>query len=107
MPNKNGDTVVLSESEIDGEFVDEAIKGSIRDLQQGLCEVERHLLNMIDSDEIDAKQWMASHECNIELMNILKELISICKEIRPSSRALKIARNEIKEHVEHQERLAQ
>ena len=43
MPNKNGDTVVLSESEIDGEFVDEAIKGSIRDLQQGLCEVERHL----------------------------------------------------------------
>ena len=58
--NKNGDTVCLSESEIDGEFVSDAIQGSIRDLQQGLCEVERHLLNMIDSDEIDAKQWLTS-----------------------------------------------
>ena len=47
--NKNGDTVCLSESEIDGEFVSDAIQGSIRDLQQGLGEVERHLLNMIDS----------------------------------------------------------
>ena len=106
MPN-NKDTVCLSESEIDGEFVDEAIKGSIRDLQQGLCEVERHLLNMIDRDEIDASMWMASHECNVELMNIVKELISICKEIRPSSRALKIAREEIKTHCDNQEKLAQ
>jgi len=106
MPS-NKDLVLLSESEVDGEFLDVAIKNSIRDIQQGMCEVEKHLLNMIDKDEIDATMWMASHECNVELLTLVKELISICKEIKPSSRALKIAREEIKEHVEHQQRLGQ
>jgi len=106
MPS-NKDLVLLSESEVDGEFLDVAIKNSIRDIQQGMCEVEKHLLNMIDKDEIDATMWMASHECNVELLTLVKELISICKEIKPSSRALKIAREEIKEHVEQQQRLGQ
>ena len=45
MPNK--EIVVMSESEIDGESVEEALKGSIRDIQAGLCEVETHLMKMI------------------------------------------------------------
>ena len=94
------DTVYLSESEIDGETVEVAIKQSIKDLQQGLCHVETHLLKMIDSDEIDGTMWLASHECNVELLNLIKDLISICKEIKPSGKALKIAREEIKEHID-------
>ena len=94
------DIVYLSESEIDGETVEVAIKQSIKDLQQGLCHVETHLLNMIDSNEIDGKMWLASHECNVELLNLIKELISICKEIKPSGKALKVAREEIKEHID-------
>ena len=97
MPNK--DTVCISESEIDGVFVEDAIKGSIRDLQAGLCEVETHLLKMIQYDEIDAKSWLASHECNVELLNLVKELIDICKEIKPSGKALKIAREGIDKEI--------
>jgi hypothetical protein len=54
---------------------------------------------MIQSNEIDAKMWLASHECNIELLNLVKELIVICKEIKPSNKALKIARDEIDEDI--------
>jgi len=89
------DTVSLSESEIDGEEVETLIRQSIKNLQQGLCEVEMHLLKMIDADEIDAKMWMASNMVNIELKNLVIELIGICKEIRPSLKCLKVARGNI------------
>ena len=98
MPNK--DVVVMSESEIDGESVEEALRGSIRDIQAGLCEVETHLMKMINSDYVDGKMWVASHECNIELKNLVLELIMICKEIKPSAKALKIARGEIDEAID-------
>ena len=98
MPNK--DIVCISESEIDGVEISDAIKNSIRDLQGGLCEVETHLLKMIQYDEIDAKSWLASHECNVELLNLVKELIEICKEIRPSGKALKIARDDINKEID-------
>jgi len=94
------DVVYMSESEIDGVYVSDAIKHSIRDLQQGLCNVETHLLRMVDSDMIDGKMWLASHECNVELLNLVKELIVICKELKPSGKALKVAREEIKEHID-------
>lgn len=97
MPNK--DIVVLSESEIDGETIEQALKGSIRDIQAGLCQVEDHLMKMINCDYVDGKMWLASHECNIELKNLVLELISICREIRPSAKALKIARGEIDEAI--------
>lgn len=97
MPNK--DVVVLSESEFDGETVEQALKGSIRDIQAGLCQVEDHLMKMISKDYVDATSWIASHECNIELKNLVLELIMICKEIKPSSKALKIARGEIDEAI--------
>lgn len=95
MSNKNKDVVIMSESEIDGETVQEALKGSIRDIQAGLCQVEDHLMKMISQDYVDGTSWVASHECNIELKNLVLELIMICREIRPSAKALKIARGEI------------
>ena len=98
--SNNKDIVYMSESEIDGVEISCAIKQSIKDLQQGLCHVETHLLNMIDSDEINAQMWLASHECNVELLNLVKELLAICKELKPSGKALKVAREEIKEHID-------
>jgi len=98
MPNK--DVVYMSESEIDGESVEEALRSSIRDIQTGLCEVETHLIKMIQSDEINAKMWLASHECNVELKNLVLELITICKEIKPSAKALKVARGDIEKEMD-------
>ena len=100
MSNKNKDVVVMSESEIDGETIEEALKGSIRDIQAGLCQVEDHLMKMIQSDYVDGKMWLASHECNIELKNLVLELLNICKEIKPSAKALKVARCEIDEAID-------
>mgnify|MGYP000141162353 CR=1 FL=1 len=50
---------------------------------------------------------LASHECNTELLNLVTELMMICKEIKPSGKSLKIAREEIKEHIDNQKMLGQ
>ena len=99
--------VYMSESEIDGVSIEECIKASIRDIQTGICNVEKHLLNMIDRDEIDAESWLASHEINTELLNLVKELIMICKSIKPSGKSLKIARDDIEKKIEHVVRTGQ
>ena len=57
-------------------------------------------LEDVEQDEIEAESWIASHEMNVELLNLVKELIQLCKEFRPSSRALKVARESLKEKVE-------
>ena len=62
---------------------------------------------MIDKDEIDALMWVASHEVNVELLNLVKELIGICKEVRPSSKSLKVARDGIKEQIDTHEKSGQ
>jgi hypothetical protein len=94
------DIVLMSESEIDGESVEECIRGAIRNIQDGLCKTETHLMRMIESDEINAEMWLASHEINVGLRNLITELIDICKEIRPSGKALKVARDNIDKMVD-------
>ena len=89
------DNVCISESEIDGEEVETLIRESIKNMQGGLCEVESHLLRMIDADEIDAPMWLASNMVQIELKNLVNELIAICRELKPSGKALKVARGDI------------
>ena len=86
---------MISESEIDGEQVDKLLKDSIKSIQQGLCNVEMCLMRMIDRDEINAEMWLASHDCNITLLNLVKELNEIMKEIKPSAKSVKIARDSI------------
>ena len=91
---------LLSESEIDSVFVDVLLKQSCKDIQQGLCNVEMSLMRLIERDEIDPNLWMACHESNVILLNLVKELIDIMKQIKPSSKSLKIARDSIDEVVE-------
>lgn len=94
------DIVLMSESELDGELIEDCLRNSIKDIQGGLCNVETHLMKMISSDEIDAEMWLASNVCNVELLNLVKELIGICKEIKPSSRTLKVARDSIDQKID-------
>ena len=83
---------MFSESELDGTCVDILLKQSCKDIQTGLCNLEMSLMRLVERDEIDPELWLASHECNITLLNLVKELNEIMKEIRPSSKALKLAR---------------
>jgi hypothetical protein len=93
---------MISESEI--EHVDKLLKDSIKDIQQGLCNVEMCIMRMIEKDEIDAELWLASHECNVILLNLTKELIEILKEIKPSAKSLKIARDGIDKTIESEKK---
>ena len=95
---------MISKSEIDSVFVDVLLKQSIKDIQQGLCNVEMSLMRLIERDEIDPELWVACHESNVVLLNLVKELISIMKEIKPSSKSLKIARDKIDEVIEEEKR---
>ena len=95
---------MISESEIDGEHVDKLLKDSIKDIQQGLCNVEMCIMRMIEKDEIDADLWLASHECNVTLLNLVKELIEILKEIKPSAKSLKIARDIIDKTIDEEKK---
>ena len=92
----------ISESEIDGECVNKLLKESIKDIQTGLCNTEMALLRLVDNDEINPDLWLASYECNIQLINLVKELNIILKEIKPSAKALKIAHTKIEESIEKQ-----
>ena len=95
---------MISESEIDGCQVDKLLKDSIKDIQQGLCNVEMCIMRMIEKDEIDAELWLSSHECNVTLLNLVKELIEIMKEIKPSAKSLKIARDGIDKTIDEEKK---
>lgn len=94
------DIVIMSESEIDGESVEIALSNCMKDIRTGVCNTETHIMRMIQSDEIDGEMWMAANQVNIELLNLIKELNMIMKEIRPSSKALKVARESIDQKIE-------
>ena len=94
----------ISESEIDGECVDKLLKESIKDIQAGLCNTEMALLRLVDNDEINPDLWLLSYECNIQLINLVKELNIILKEIKPSAKALTIAHTQLDEIYEKENR---
>jgi hypothetical protein len=62
------------------------------------------LLRLVDNDEINLELWLASYECNIQLINLVKELNLILKEIKPSAKAFQIAHSKIDECIEKENR---
>ena len=95
---------MFSESELDGTCVDVLLKQSCKDIQTGLCNLEMSLMHLVETDEIDPELWVSTHDCNITLLNLVKELNEILKEIKPSSKALKLARGKIDEVIESDKR---
>ena len=95
---------MFSESELDGTCVDVLLKQSCKDIQTGLCNLEMSLMHLVETDEIDPELWVSTHDCNITLLNLVKELNEILKEIKPSSKALKLARGKIDEVIDENKR---
>ena len=54
---------MISESEIDGESCDKALKGSILNID-GLNNLEMSLMRLIDNDSIDPLLWIGCNECS-------------------------------------------
>jgi len=59
-------------------------------------------MHLVEKDEIDPELWLATNDCNITLLNLVKELNEILKEIKPSSKELKLARSKIDEVIENE-----
>jgi hypothetical protein len=67
--------IIISESEIDAEHVDSLLKNSIKERQQGLCNMEMRMIEQ--HDEINGELWLASNECNMNLLNLVNILLII------------------------------
>ena len=67
--------IIISESEIDAEHVDSLLKNSIKERQQGLCNLEMRMIEQ--HDEINGELWLASNECNMNLLNLVNILLII------------------------------
>lgn len=80
---KNEDKL-LSESEYGDMSMDEAIRGSVRDITAGLINTEKALLDLIDMDVITMERFMPCYELSNELIVLTKELMEILKELRPA-----------------------
>lgn len=76
---------LVSESEYEGESLEDAIRGSIRDIQQGLCNVEKSMLDLIAEDVITIERYTPAYELANELIILSKELLEIMKEFKPSN----------------------
>ena len=95
---------MISESDIDGVECDKAIKNSILNIQDGLNCLEMSLIRLIDNDNIDAVLWISCNDCSDSLMLLCKDLQGILKEIKPSSKELKIAKERISGVIEEEKR---
>lgn len=85
MPKQQEDKL-LSESEYgDGLSMEDAIKSSIRDIQAGLVNVEKALLDLIDEDVITMERFLPCYELSNELIVLSKELMEILKELKPTN----------------------
>jgi hypothetical protein len=82
----------IAESDYEGQPLDEAIKESIRDIQNGINIIESKLLLLIDQDIVDPMLYLSIQEQNQMLLNLVKELIMIVKEVKPSKADLDIAK---------------
>lgn len=83
MPKQQEDKL-LSESEFGDMSMEDAIKSSIRDIQAGLVNVEKALLDLIDEDVITMERFLPCYELSNELIVLSKELMEILKELKPS-----------------------
>lgn len=89
---------LVSESEYEGESLEDAIRASVRDIQEGLCNVEKAMLDLISEDVITIERFTPCYELSNELIILSKELLEILKEFKPAGFAK--ARKEMSKNQE-------
>ena len=75
---------LVSESEYGDIPLDQAINQSIRELQDGLNNLQQSLLTIIDHDIITADEWTLAWETVNEFNLVAKELKLIIKSFKPA-----------------------
>ena len=81
--SKNFAEDLVSESEYGDIPLDEAIKTSVKDIQNALNNIEQHLLSLIDHDVITHEEYRPCWELSNDMVDLAKELKCIVKSFKP------------------------
>lgn len=84
MPKKEIDFDLVSESDYDGEPLDQVIRKCISDFQESLNNIQQGLLTMIDHDEITPEEYGPVWELANDLIHLSKEMKDIIKSFKPA-----------------------
>jgi hypothetical protein len=84
MPKKEIEPDLVSESDYDGEPLDQVIRSCIKDFQEALNNIQQGLLTMIDHDEITVEEYGPVWELANDLIALSKEMKDIIKSFKPN-----------------------
>ena len=99
MPKKEIEADLVSESDYDGEPLDQVIRGCIADFQAALNNIQQGLLTLIDHDEIKVEEYAPIWELANDLIHLSKEMKDIIKSFKPAGFKLGL-RVENMEHLQ-------
>lgn len=75
---------LVSESSYNDIPLEDAIRESVKDLQEGLNNLQMALLSLINQDEISNEAYGEVYYLSREYVDISKELVNIVKSFKPT-----------------------
>jgi len=104
MPKKEVELDCVSESSYNDIPLEVAINDCVKDLQEGLNNLQSGLIALIAHDEIDHEEYGQIYYLSREYVDIAKEMVQIVKSFKPAGfKAVKLNESEI----DKQQRMAQ
>lgn len=97
MPKKEVEFDLVSESDYDGEPLDQVIRSCIKDFQEALNNIQQGLLAMIDHDEITPDEYAPVWELANDLIHLSKEMKDIIKSFKPNGFKLGLRKDDLVE----------
>jgi len=83
MPPKEIEPDLVSDSTYNDIPLEQAIRDSIKDLQEGLNNLQMSLLSLVSHDEITHEEYGEVYYLSREYVDISKELVTIVKSFKP------------------------
>lgn len=84
MSRKIQEADLVSESSYNDIPLEQAINDSVKDLQEGLNNLQMALINLITHDEITNEEFSEVYYLSREYVDISKELVNIVKSFKPA-----------------------
>jgi hypothetical protein len=84
MPPKQIDLDCISESSYNDIPLEQAINDCVKDLQEGLNNLQSALIALITHDEISHDEYGEIYYLSREFVDISKEMVSIVKSFKPA-----------------------
>lgn len=83
MPPKEVEPDLVSDSTYNDIPLEQAIRDSVKDLQEGLNNLQMSLISLISHDEITHEEYGEVYYLSREYVDISKELVMIVKSFKP------------------------